>query len=113
NRAEFELVRLDEGDRVVGAVQLGADDDLVFVTSDAQLLRFAAASVRPQGRGATGMAGVRLAAGQRVVFFGAVPAGAESVVVTVAGSAGALPGTEPGTAKVTPYGHYPVKGRGT
>ncbi len=35
-------------------------EDLVFVTSDAQLLRFAASAVRPQGRSAGGMAGIRL-----------------------------------------------------
>jgi DNA gyrase subunit A len=35
------------------------------------------------------------------------------MVVTVAGTAGALPGTAAGTAKVTPYAEYPAKGRGT
>ena len=58
NREEFELIALRPDDRVVGAVQLSAEsDELVFVTSDAQLLRFAASSVRPQGRAAGGMAG--------------------------------------------------------
>ena len=35
------------------------------------------------------------------------------VVVTVAGSAGALPGASAATAKVTPYAEYPAKGRAT
>jgi len=99
----------------VGAVQL-ADEahDLAFVTSDAQLLRFGAAAVRPQGRSATGMAGIRLAARAFVVWFGAVDPGEGSpVVVTVAGSAGALPGTSAVTVKVTPYAQYPPKGRAT
>jgi DNA gyrase subunit A len=85
------------------------------VASDAQLLRFPASAVRPQGRSAGGMAGIRLAPGASVVWFGAVdpapPAGA--VVVTVAGSAGALPGTAAGTVKVSPYGEFPPKGRAT
>jgi DNA gyrase subunit A len=34
-------------------------------------------------------------------------------VVTVAGSSSALPGTETGTAKVTPFAEYPGKGRAT
>jgi DNA gyrase subunit A len=60
------------------------------------------------------MAGVRLEAGQRVSFFGAVATdAADPVVVTVAGSASALPGTEPGSAKVTPFALYPAKGRAT
>src|SRR5699024_10689985 len=36
-----------------------------------------------------------------------------SVEVTVAGSAGALAGTQPGSAKVTPLDRFPVKGRAT
>ncbi len=125
NAAEFEIIALKDGDRVVGAVQL-ADEahDLVFVTSDAQLLRFGAAVVRPQGRSAGGMAGIRLAPRARVVWFGAVDpaeagsgrppgAGPAPVVVTVAGSAGALPGTSAVTVKVTPYAEYPPKGRAT
>jgi DNA gyrase subunit A len=34
-------------------------------------------------------------------------------VVTVSGSGTALPGTEPGAVKVTPFPEYPAKGRGT
>jgi DNA gyrase subunit A len=129
--AEFEVISLKPGDRVVGAVQLASEDqDLVFITSDAQLLRFAAAGVRPQGRAAAGMAGIRLSARASVIWFGAVAAlapdgGAEdhaasggsaaagNVVVTVAGAAGALPGTSAATVKVTPYQEYPAKGRAT
>ncbi|MET0740723.1 MAG: DNA topoisomerase IV subunit A, partial [Candidatus Nanopelagicales bacterium] len=115
NRDEFEVVALKQGDRVVGAVELAHDDaELVFVTSDAQLLRFGASSVRQQGRSAAGMAGIRLAAGMRAVFFGAVddPTG-EVHVLTVSGPSAALPGTVPGSAKITPYAEYPAKGRGT
>ena len=73
-RPDFEIVSAcSDGDEVVGAVELlTGTEDLVFITSDAQLLRFGAASVRPQGRAAGGMAGIKLGAGQRVVFFGAV-----------------------------------------
>jgi DNA gyrase subunit A len=122
NASEFDVIALKDGDRVVAAVQLTDEAlDLVFITSDAQLLRFGAASVRPQGRSAAGMAGIRLAARARVVWFGAVPASAGSgddpgrapVVVTVAGSARALPGTAAVTVKVTPYAEYPPKGRAT
>ncbi len=116
NATEFEIIALKDGDRVVGAVQLADEaQDLVFVSSDAQLLRFGAASVRPQGRSAGGMAGIRLAARASVIWFGAVdPAGdAAPVVVTVAGSAAALPGTSAVTVKVTPYDEYPPKGRAT
>jgi DNA gyrase subunit A len=59
------------------------------------------------------MAGVRLAAAASAVFFGAVPAAGEAAVVTVAGSSSALPGTDAGSVKVTPFTEYPGKGRGT
>jgi len=113
-RPDWELVSLKEGDRVVGAVALrDGGEDLVFVTSDAQLLRFPASAVRPQGRAAGGMAGIRLSPGATVTFFGAVDPSADAVVVTSSGSSDALPGTEPGSLKVTPYVEYPAKGRGT
>jgi DNA gyrase subunit A len=116
NATEFEVIALKDGDRVVGAVQLSDEaQDLAFVTSDAQLLRFGAAAVRPQGRSAGGMAGIRLSARASVIWFGAIDPGADTaaVVVTVAGSAGALPGTSAVTVKVTPYAEYPPKGRAT
>jgi DNA gyrase subunit A len=115
NRDEFEIITLKDDDRVVGAVQLASEDrDLVFIASDAQLLHFPAAAVRPQGRSAGGMAGIRLASGASVVWFGAVdPAAAGAVVVTVAGSDGALPGTGAASVKVTEFSEYPAKGRAT
>ena len=71
NRDEWEVIGLKEGDEVVGAAELTTGEEtLCFVSSDAQLLHFPAALVRPQGRGGGGMAGIRLAAGQRVVSFG-------------------------------------------
>jgi DNA gyrase subunit A len=114
NRAAWELIALRPGDSVVGSVELSSgSEDLVFVSSDAQLLRFPASAVRPQGRAAGGMAGARLSAGAEIVFFGAVDAARNAAVVTIAGSGGALPGTEPGTVKVAPYSEYPAKGRAT
>jgi DNA gyrase subunit A len=114
SRESWEVIALRPGDSVVGAVALRTgSEDVVFVTSDAQLLRFDVQAVRPQGRGAGGMAGVRLGPGQWVVYFGALDPGEDAVVVTVAGSSAALPGTEPGTAKVAPLTEYPAKGRGT
>jgi DNA gyrase subunit A len=114
SKDSWDVIRLDDGDEVVGAVELSTGDEtLVLVSSDAQLLHFPASAVRPQGRAGGGMAGIRLAAGAEVVYFGAVAPGAEAAVVTIAGSTGALPGTEAGAVKVTDFGVYPGKGRGT
>ena len=115
NRDAWEAISLKDGDEVVGAVAVNDTDELVLLSSDASLLHFPASAVRPQGRSAGGMAGIKLASGQRVVAFGAVGADvvAEAVVVTVAGASGALPGTQAGSAKVTPFEVYPGKGRAT
>ena len=117
NKDSWEIIRLDEGDQVVGAIGLdeaaAETSELVFVTSDGQLLRFAASAVRPQGRAAGGMAGVRLARGARVTSFTALTPAASALVVTIAGSADALPGTEAGSIKITPLAEDPAKGRGT
>ena len=114
NKEAWEVIRLNDGDEVVGAVPLSTgDEELVFITSDAQLLHFPAPGVRPQGRSGGGIAGVRLTAKQQVVFFGAFTPSDDAVVVTASGSSSALPGTEAGAVKVTPWSKYPGKGRGT
>ncbi|MBB6119123.1 DNA gyrase/topoisomerase IV subunit A [Nocardiopsis algeriensis] len=114
NKDDFEIITLKDGDRIVGASQLSTgEEDLAFVTSEAQLLRFGASAVRPQGRLAGGVAGVRLSEEARVLWFGAVHSPEDSVVVTVSGSSTALAGTEAGSAKVTPFSAYPTKGRAT
>ncbi len=113
NRDDWEVVSLAEGDEVVGGLELATGaEELCFITSDAQLLHFGADAVRPQGRSGGGIAGVKLAAGQSVVSFGAFEP-ESAVVVTVSGAGTALPGTDAGSVKVTPFDQYPAKGRAT
>ncbi|MCY0904293.1 DNA gyrase/topoisomerase IV subunit A [Arthrobacter sp. H14-L1] len=119
NRDDWEVIALKARDRIVGAAPAGENDELVFITEQAQLLHFPGSSVRPQGRTAGGMAGIKLQAGDSVISFtvvttegGGAPDPA-AVVVTIAGSSDALPGTVPGSAKVTAFAEYPAKGRAT
>ena len=115
NREEWEVIGLKDGDEVVGAVQLTTGEEtLCFIASDAQLLHFSAGAVRPQGRSGGGIAGVKLGPRAHVSWFGALDAAPEEcVVVTASGSSTALPGTEPGALKVSPFTEYPAKGRAT
>ncbi|MFE3072986.1 DNA topoisomerase (ATP-hydrolyzing) subunit A [Streptomyces sp. NPDC059247] len=114
NKDELEVITLKDGDRIVGATELRTgEEDLVFITSDAQLLRYPAAQVRPQGRPAGGMAGVKLTAGAEVIAFSAVDPAAEAVVFTVAGATGTLDSSAGTSAKLTPFDQYPRKGRAT
>ncbi|MCW2786992.1 MAG: topoisomerase subunit [Marmoricola sp.] len=113
NKDDWDVIALKDGDSVVGAVQLATGEEtLCFITDDAQLLHFGAASVRPQGRSGGGIAGIKLAGTAQATWFGAVDP-AESVVVTISGASSALPGTEAGSVKVTPFTEYPPKGRAT
>ena len=128
-----DVIALRPGDEVVGATELATgEEELVLFASTGDLLRFPASAIRPQGRSAGGMAGMKLMAGATVVGFSAIelmsPVGVldgidEPVVVT----AGGLPAegrsrgpgvvsTVPGvvsTVKVTPLSEYPRKGRAT
>ena len=125
----WSVIDLKDGDSVLFAADAADEDRLVFIASDSSLLTFDAGNVRPQGRTAGGMAGIRLAEGCTAITFNVVPAGkiawtyeegdngmfsaSGAVVLTVAGDKDALPGTENGAAKVTPLEMYPTKGRGT
>ncbi|WP_433545312.1 DNA gyrase/topoisomerase IV subunit A [Streptomyces sp. CA-294286] len=114
HKEELEVISLKDGDRIVGAAELRTgEEDLVFITDDAQLLRYQAAQVRPQGRPAGGMAGIKLAAGAKVISFSAVDPATDAVVFTVAGSKGTLVGDAESSAKLTPFDQYPRKGRAT
>lgn len=114
-RDEIEIISLKPGDAVVGGALAADDAELLFITDDAQLLRFEASAVRAQGRAAGGMAGIRLGSGASVIGFAVIPAAdaAEAVVVTAAGSAGALAGADVSSGKVSPLGEFPPKGRAT
>lgn len=125
----WSVIDLKDDDEVLAAAEARDEDRLVFVSTDSSLLTFEAKNVRPQGRTAGGMAGIRLAEGCSVAVFAVVPDGkvtwnyeegenglfsaSGAVVLTVAGDSEALPGTENGAAKVTPLEMYPTKGRGT
>ena len=114
NREDWEIITLKPQDHIIGVCVAREDEDLVFLTRHAQLLRFPSATVRPQGRTAGGVNGIKLAAEDSVVFFGAAdPTDDAAVVVTIASASAALPGTSPGSAKVTALAEFPAKGRAT
>ncbi|WP_062520676.1 DNA gyrase/topoisomerase IV subunit A [Demequina silvatica] len=113
NKDVWEAIALADGDVVVGAGAAADGDDLVFLADDASMLHFDAGNVRPQGRAGGGMAGIKLAAGAKVIFFGVLRAGTEGAVATIAGPSDGLPGVAAGTAKWTPMSEFPAKGRAT
>jgi DNA gyrase subunit A len=101
-KAGGTIIGLKGDDRLVAALPAPDDAEVVIVTDDAQALRTSVAQISLQGRGAGGVAGMKVKAGAAVVGAGLAPEG--SVVLSV---------TDTGTAKLTDAAEIPAKGRGT
>lgn len=115
-RSSWDLIKLDEGDRVVSAIsgseQTFNHSHLVLISDQGQLLHFPIKGIRSQGRSAGGILGMKLSGGV-VIFGGVINPHEVNVVATISGTSQALPGTEMGNAKVTSFDQYPTKGRAT
>lgn len=111
SKHEFEIISLKPGDELVGACQADEKGEFIFISNDAQLLRFAADTVRATGRGAAGISGMNLAKDAQAIYFGC--AGPDAIVVTAANNSSALAGTDPGSAKASALTEFPAKGRAT
>ncbi len=95
-------VGLDEGDYLVGAALTDGKYDVMLLSSEGKAVRFEEADVRPMGRQATGVRGMKLGEGQRVVCMLAANDESKSV----------LTATENGFGKRTSIAEYPRHGRG-
>jgi DNA gyrase subunit A len=95
-------VGLDEGDYLVGAALTDGAYDVMLFSSEGKAVRFEEGDVRPMGRQATGVRGMRLGEGQRVVCMLAAQEQSKSVLTATAN----------GFGKRTPIAEYPRHGRG-
>ncbi len=95
------LIRLKQGDRLAAAFCAPSEVDMVIAASDGQVLRTPTEAVSIQGRGAAGVAGMKLR-GDAVVV-GAGPTIGDEDLVTV---------TSDSCAKATPVGDLESRGRG-
>ena len=97
-------INLSEDDELVRVVETTGDDDIFIISKNGQTIRFSESAVRPMGRTAGGVRGMKLR-------------GADVVVAAVASknidSRQLLIVTEGGFGKRTDLIHYPRKGRGT
>ncbi|MET0089271.1 MAG: DNA gyrase subunit A [Candidatus Thiodiazotropha sp.] len=93
-------VDLRDGDKLVGVDITDGEQDILLFSSSGKAVRFAEANVRPMGRTACGVRGIRLESGHQVV---SLIVASEGDVLTV---------TENGFGKRTPIDQYPVHGRG-
>ena len=95
-------IGLDEGDALVDVQITDGERDVLLFASNGKAVRFDEGSVRAMGRTATGVRGMRLADGERVVSL-----------IIGDGDGDILTATERGYGKRTPLEEYPKKGRGT
>ncbi|MEO8012053.1 MAG: DNA gyrase C-terminal beta-propeller domain-containing protein, partial [Dokdonella sp.] len=95
-------IGLDDGDALVDVQITNGERDILLFASNGKAVRFDEGSVRSTGRAATGVRGMRLAKGERVV----------SLIVRD-GEGEILTATERGFGKRTELSEYPRKGRGT
>jgi DNA gyrase subunit A len=93
-------VDLEENDRLVGVAITDGAREIVLTTTDGKAIRFGEDEVRPMGREAAGVRGIRLAEGQRV----------NSLIVV--GEGYILTASENGYGKLTETGEFPQHGRG-
>jgi len=96
-------VTLDDGDHLIGVALTDGKQDAMLFSDAGKAVRFAEDEVRAMGRSATGVRGMKLADGQRVVSL--LTAADETLSVLTA--------TENGYGKRTPVGEYTRHGRGT
>jgi DNA gyrase subunit A len=90
-----------DGDALVAVALTGGSDHVLLFTDDGKVLRFDERDVRPMGRDARGVRGMRLSGKQNLI--GMVVAQPDGDILTV---------TANGYGKRTPLADYPVRGRG-
>jgi DNA gyrase subunit A len=120
-------INLDEGDALVGAALTDGDRDVMLFASNGKAVRFHESEVRPMGRTATGVRGMRLVAGIEPGEAVEVEEGADAEadgeiiadgssevvsLVVVEGDGDILTASARGYGKRTPETEYPRKGRG-
>ena len=96
-------VDLEPGDYLIGVALTDGTRDIMLFSEEGKAVRFSEDEVRPMGRVATGVRGMRLPQGNRVIAL--ITAADEALSVLTA--------TENGYGKRTPISDYPRHGRGT
>lgn len=97
-------MKLQDGDDLVGVLPCSDEDDVLMATRNGKAIRFAANAVRVfRGRDSTGVRGIRLLGGDRVVSMSIIADEDKEFILSV---------TENGYGKRTPVSDYRRSGRG-
>lgn len=113
-KAGIIAVDLDEGDFLIGAQLTDGKHDVMLFSDAGKAVRFDEGDVRPMGRTARGVRGMRLEDGQNVIsLLVADPEGAEPQEGEEAERVSVLTATANGYGKRTALEEYTRHGRGT
>ena len=96
-------IGLDDGDYLIGVALTEGKSDVMLFSDAGKAVRFDENDVRPMGRGARGVRGMKLAKGQKVI----------SLLVAESEELAVLTATENGYGKRTLISEYTRHGRGT
>ena len=96
-------VELDDGDHLIGAAITEGKHDVMLFSDAGKAVRFEEADVRPMGRQARGVRGMKIGEGRRVI----------SMLVADSETQTVLTATENGFGKRTAIAEYTRHGRGT
>ncbi|WP_428825272.1 DNA gyrase subunit A [Azonexus sp. IMCC34842] len=102
-KAGIIAVALDEGDYLIGVELTSGSSDIVLVSNAGKAVWFDEEDVRPMGRGARGVRGMKLQAGQSVISLLVAESDQQTVLVA----------TENGYGKRTVLADFRHSGRGT
>ncbi len=97
----LNAITIEEGNDLIGVRLTSGDDDICLVTRDGYCVRTNESTIRPMGRTARGVAGIRPRGEDYVVSLTVVDTSAQFLVAS-----------EKGLGKRTPFDDYPTKGRG-
>jgi len=101
-QAGIIAIELDQGDRLVGVDITDGTKQIVLCSSGGKAIRFSEDDVRPMGRTAGGVRGIRLPENEEVISL-IVISDEQSMVLTA---------SENGYGKRTPVEDFPIHGRG-
>ena len=93
-------VDLRNNDKLVDVAITDGKQEIILVASHGKAIRFKEEDVRPMGRGAAGVRGIRL------------PQGHEVIALSIVGDGMLLSATENGFGKRTEIDEFPIQGRG-
>jgi DNA gyrase subunit A len=103
-RSGLIAIKLQKDDELIAALLVEKGDEIFLSSSKGQSIRFKESDIRPMGRSAGGVRGMKLGSGDTIVGADVIPKGMKGLEVLVV--------SRNGYGKTTPVGEYKTQNRG-